>query len=86
MPDELLNINREHIEAFIGHLLERWWPATANNRFIGIQSFRKWAVEEGETKERPLARMRPSKVPESLPDVLRDETASSIPEGMPQGH
>ena len=32
MPQEVANIRREHVEAFIADLLERWKPATASNR------------------------------------------------------
>ena len=30
MPQDVANIRREHIEAFITHLLEHWKPATAH--------------------------------------------------------
>ena len=72
MPQDVASITREHVEAFITHLLERWKPATANNRFRGCQSFFKWLAEEGEIRESPMARMRPPKVPEAPPDVLRE--------------
>src|SRR4030042_304914 len=48
MPRDVTSITREHVEAFITHLLERWKPATANNRYRGLQSFFRWLVEEGE--------------------------------------
>ena len=32
MPQYVANIHREHVEAFIAHLLEKWKPATASNR------------------------------------------------------
>src|SRR6266542_1882112 len=51
MPKDLAAIKREHVEAFINHLLERWKPATANNRYRGLQSFFKWALAEGEIKQ-----------------------------------
>ena len=35
---DVANIRREHIEAFIATLLERWKPATANNRLIAVSS------------------------------------------------
>ena len=78
MPGELLNIHREHVEAFVEGLLDQWKPATANNRFRGVQSFWKWAVEEGEVKESPMAKMRPPKIPESSPDVLRDDQLHAL--------
>ena len=72
MPQDVAHITREHIESFITSLLERWKPATANNRFRGIQSFFKWLAEEGEIKESPMARMKPPKVPEQAPPVLQE--------------
>ncbi len=72
MPTEVANIRREHVEAFIEHLLSLWKPATANNRYRALQAFFKWAVEEGEVHESPMAKMRPPKVPETLPPVLTD--------------
>ena len=78
MPLLVAHIRREHIEAFINHLLERWKPATANNRYRGLQAFFKWAEAEGEVKESPMAGVKPPKVPESPPDVLRDEQLRSL--------
>ena len=73
MPRDVASITREHVEAFITHLLERWKPATANNRYRGLQSFFRWLVEEGEIGESPMARMKPPRVPDNPPDVLREE-------------
>jgi site-specific recombinase XerD len=73
MPTHVAHIKREHVEAFITYLLERWKPATANNRYRGLQRFFKWLVDEGEIKEPPMARMKPPRVPESPPPVLREE-------------
>ncbi len=78
MPLEVANIHREHVEAFISYLLERWKPATANNRFRGLQTFFKWLTEEGEIKESPMARMKPPKVPLDPPDVLREEQLKAL--------
>ena len=78
MPQDVSNIHREHIEAFIEHLLERWKPATANNRYRGLQPFFKWLVDEGELKDSPMARMRPPRVPEISPSVLRDDQLKAL--------
>ena len=72
MPQEVAHIRREHVEAFIIHLLERWKPATANNRYRGLQSFFKWLAEEGEMLESPMSRMKPPRVPENPPPVLQE--------------
>ena len=63
MPLNVAAIRREHIEAFITHLLEHWKPATANNRYRGVQPFFKWAVSEGEVRESPMAQMKPPRSP-----------------------
>jgi site-specific recombinase XerD len=72
MPTGLAGIRREHVEAFIGDLLTRKAPATAHNRFRGCQAFFAWALEEGEVKTSPMERMRPPRLPEAPPPVLRD--------------
>ena len=78
MPVNVAAIRREHVEAFITHLLEHWKPATANNRYRGVQAFFKWAVSEGEVKESPMSQMKPPKVPENLPPVLREEELKNL--------
>jgi site-specific recombinase XerD len=71
MPTEVAKIRREHIEAFIEDLLGRYRPATAHNRYRGLQSFFRWLEEEGEVRETPMIRMKPPRVPETPPDILR---------------
>ncbi len=78
MPLEVAHIRREHIESFVAHLLETRKPATASNRYRGCQSFFKWLVEEGEVKENPMARMKPPRVPEAPPDVLREDQLKAL--------
>lgn len=73
MPTDVARIRREHVEAFIADLLGRWKPATANNRYRGLQSFFKWAVEEGETKASPMANMKPPHIPDEPPPVPSDD-------------
>jgi site-specific recombinase XerD len=74
MPVQVGSIRREHVESFIGHLLERWKPATAANRFRALQQFFAWLSDEGEIeKERnPIARMSPPAVGEEPPAVLTE--------------
>jgi len=70
MPADLATIRGEHVESFIEHLLERWRPATAANRFVALKVFFAWAAEEGEIAQSPMARMRKPRIPEERPDVL----------------
>lgn len=73
MPTDVAAITREHIESWIDHLLGRWKPATANNRFRGAQRFFNWLAEEGIVKTSPMARLKPPRIPESPPPVLRED-------------
>ncbi len=73
MPQHVAHMRREHVEMFITDLLQRFKPATANNRYRGLQRFFKWLVDEGEIKQSPMAHMRPPRVPEVPPPVLREE-------------
>ncbi len=73
MPLNVADIRREHVENFIADLLARWKPATANNRYRGLQSFFKWAVSEGDVKISPMANMKPPKIPDNPPPVLRED-------------
>ena len=78
MPTDLGSIRREHVEAFIADILETGKAATAANRYRSLQQFFKWAADEGEIKDSPMARMRPPKVPEAPPAVLRDDDLKKI--------
>ena len=73
MPQIVAHLHREHVESFIADLLCRVQASTANNRYRGIQQFFKWCLEEGEIRESPMARMKPPKVPESLPPMRTEE-------------
>jgi site-specific recombinase XerD len=72
MPLDVGHIRREHIEAFLANLLERFKPATAANRFSGLQAFFKWLEAEGEIKSSPMVRMQKPRQPERLAPVMPD--------------
>ncbi len=73
MPATARKVKREHVEAFIVDLLERWAPATASTRYRDIQQLFKWVVEEGEAPASPMANMRPPAIPEQPVHVLSDD-------------
>ena len=78
MPLELAQVRREHVEAFIVSLLERWKSSTANNRYRSLQAFFKYADEEGLVSESPMARMSPPKVEEVLVPVLSERELQAL--------
>lgn len=73
MPRTVANIRREHVESFIEDQLARLRPASAANRYRSVQQFFKWLVDEGEIRESPMGRMKPPTIPETPPDVLRED-------------
>lgn len=78
MPIQVDGIAREHVESFIEDLLGKWKPATASNRYRGLQTYFKWLLEEGEIRTSPMARMKPPLVPESPPQVLNLEDLQKL--------
>ena len=78
MPQDVANITREHIEAFVSDQLARRRPSTALGRYKGVRIFFRWLLEEGEITEDPTARMRPPRVPEEPVDVLRVEQLRAL--------
>ncbi len=86
MPTTPAAITREHVEAFITDLLARWKPSTAHNRYRGLHSFFAWLVDEGEIRESPMARMKPPRLPETPPPVLRADELRRIIDGCARDH
>lgn len=78
MPAAPAALTREHVEAFITDLLARHKPATAHNRYRALRSFFGWLVEEGEVRESPMARMKPPRLPEEPPPVLREADLRAV--------
>jgi site-specific recombinase XerD len=78
MPQTVASITREHVETWIEHLLQTRKPATASVRARALQQLFRWCVEEGEIRESPMSRMRPVKIPEAPPAVLREEDMRAL--------
>jgi site-specific recombinase XerD len=78
MPRTVAGIHREHVEAFIVDQLARLKPASAANRYRSLQQFFRWLVDVGELRESPMAHMKPPKVPETPPDILREDQLAKL--------
>ena len=78
MPSVLAKIRREHVETWLGDLLSRHKAATASVRFRAVQQFFRWAVEEGEIEQSPMARMHPPIIPEEPPPVLAEDALRKL--------
>jgi site-specific recombinase XerD len=79
LPTEPAAIRREHLEEWLiaMHAAGRK-PATIANRYRSVQQFFKWAADEGLVERSPMATMRPPRIPETPPPVLRDEQLTRL--------
>jgi len=78
MPVEVAKIRREHVEAFLAHLLETKSASTAKTRHGGLQRFFGYLLEEGEIQRSPMERMRPPKVPDQTTAIVDDEVIRQL--------
>ena len=79
MPREIAHVRREHVEAFIAHLVETKSASTAKTRYGALAVFFGWAEEEGELPNgNPMARMKPPAVPEQPVPVLTDDDVNAV--------
>lgn len=78
MPTSPSAITREHVEAFVTDLLLKWTASTAHNRYRALGSFFRWLVDEGEIRSSPMDRMKPPRIPETPPPVLREADLSRL--------
>ena len=78
MPRSVVNIHREHVEAFLIDLQARMKPATVSQRFRSLQQFFKWLAQEGEIDASPMVNMKPPHVPESPPPVVTDDEIDAL--------
>jgi Site-specific recombinase XerD len=71
-------LHRPDIEAFIAAILATQSPATASNRYRALGSFFRWAVEDGEIDESPMAKMQPPRVPEAPVPILSSDALTRL--------
>jgi site-specific recombinase XerD len=78
MPTEAASIRREHVEAFIVHLLAARSASTAATRYRGLQQLFGWLTDEGEIPTNPMARMRPPQLEERAVPVVPPEDLRAL--------
>jgi site-specific recombinase XerD len=79
MPSSVRGVRREHIEAWLVTLAEAGRkPATVTVYYRSLQPFWKWAVDEGEIPESPMARMKPPAVPEQPVPVITTQQVDAL--------
>ncbi len=79
LPTATDMITGEHLREWLIAMREAGRkPATLAARYRSIQQFFKWAAEEGLIGRSPMSTMRPPKIPESPPPVVRDEQLAKL--------
>jgi site-specific recombinase XerD len=78
LPRDVARIKRAHVEGFLEDQLDKNKPATASVRHSGLRQFLNWCTDEGEIPLSPMAKMKPPKVPETMPLVLTDEQVEAL--------
>jgi site-specific recombinase XerD len=75
-PDPAL-VERADVELFTQHLLAKFKPSTAANRFRSLQQFFKWCVEEEEIGASPMPK-EPPDMPEVSVPVLSQSDLTAL--------
>ncbi|MGY1500849.1 tyrosine-type recombinase/integrase [Streptomyces sp. QTS52] len=71
-------IHREHIEAYIGDLIEESSPGNAHQHFRSLKTFFNWAVEEEEMDRSPMRTMKAPTVPEVEVPIIPDDALKTL--------
>jgi integrase/recombinase XerC len=77
-PTSVDKIEARHIEEWIGSILERSAPATAHNRFRGLQRFMNWYATKDEDFLSPMRKLHPPRLRRLLPRVLAFDDLRAI--------
>jgi site-specific recombinase XerD len=77
-PMTVGELERDHLQGFIMHLLETRAPATASNRWRALSAFFSWCIREEELDESPMRTMRPPHVPDVPVPVLNDDQLRAL--------
>jgi site-specific recombinase XerD len=69
-PTEVGAIRREHVEEWISSILEHRKPATAHNRYRGLQRFFNWLETKDDAFASLMRKLRPPRLSRLQPRVL----------------
>jgi integrase/recombinase XerC len=69
----IVDIESQHVEAFIADQLATQAPGTAAVRYRSLKQFFRWALEEDEIERSPMAGMKPPYVPEAPVPIIPDD-------------
>jgi site-specific recombinase XerD len=69
---------RQHLEAWMAHLLATGAPATAAGHYRALKTFMAWCVDEEEINVSPMQRMHAPTVPVTPPPVVDADTVRRL--------
>lgn len=78
LSDDLDAITKDILEGWFENSLQDHKPSTVARNYKAIQQFWRWAVEEEEIDQSPMAKLHAPKVVEDMPDVLTLEQLGQI--------
>ncbi|MEU2799008.1 tyrosine-type recombinase/integrase [Streptomyces sp. NPDC007117] len=87
--DDVLDIKRAHVQAFVVHEIARTSASSARSRFLGVQAWLKWMVAEEELDRSPAEGVKaptteapevPILSPDQLQTLLKSVAGKEFPE------
>lgn len=76
---DVSEIRRRHLADWLADQLEEnISPATVGRRFRSAQQFFRWAVDEGEVSDNPMAKLKAPHVPDQPPSFPTDEEVAAL--------
>lgn len=77
-PTSLAEIDERHVNEWISSILATSKPATAHNRWRGLQRFFNWYATKDDEFRSPMRKLRPPRLPKGMPRVLTLEELKGI--------
>ncbi|MFI6468636.1 tyrosine-type recombinase/integrase [Streptomyces sp. NPDC050538] len=77
-PEELDEIHREHIEAYVITTMQRTSPANAHNHYRSLKTMFAWLELEEEIERHPMRTMKPPTLPEVEVPVIGDADLAKL--------